>query len=119
MVRNPPANAGDIGWIPGLGRSHMSRVPHLLKTCLPTAHGLQQEKLPQREARVPEHAPQLRKVRTQQQRLKTAIKKQKTKKQNQQRVGFQRDSKQTLHSHFLPYQFLVCTSGFKVVGRGC
>ena len=21
MVRNPPANAGDMGWIPGLGRS--------------------------------------------------------------------------------------------------
>ena len=23
--RNPPANAGDMGWIPGLGRSHMPR----------------------------------------------------------------------------------------------
>ena len=23
VVKNPPANAGDMGWIPGLGRSHM------------------------------------------------------------------------------------------------
>ena len=25
MVKNPPANAGDTGSIPGLGRSHMPR----------------------------------------------------------------------------------------------
>ena len=25
MVKNPPANAGDVGSIPGLGRSHMPR----------------------------------------------------------------------------------------------
>ena len=25
MVKNPPANAGDMGLIPGLGRSHMPR----------------------------------------------------------------------------------------------
>ena len=25
VVRNPPANAGDMGSIPGLGRSHMSQ----------------------------------------------------------------------------------------------
>ena len=35
MVKNPPANAGDMGSIPGLGRSHMlrsnqARVPQLL-----------------------------------------------------------------------------------------
>ena len=34
VVKNPPANAGDTGLIPGLGRSHMSnqaRAPQLLK----------------------------------------------------------------------------------------
>ena len=35
VVKNPPANAGDTGSIPGLGRSHMlqsnkARVPQLL-----------------------------------------------------------------------------------------
>ena len=35
MVKNPPANAGDTGSSPGLGRSHMprsnqARVPQLL-----------------------------------------------------------------------------------------
>ena len=35
MVKNPPANAGDMGSIPGLGRSHMpwsnsARAPQLL-----------------------------------------------------------------------------------------
>ena len=25
VVKNPPANAGDTGWSPGLGRSHMPR----------------------------------------------------------------------------------------------
>ena len=37
MVKNPPANAGDTGSIPGPGRSHMPRsnrahAPQLLKT---------------------------------------------------------------------------------------
>ena len=27
-VENPPASAGDMGSIPGLGRSHMPRGPH-------------------------------------------------------------------------------------------
>ena len=26
VVKNPPSNAGDMGSIPGLGRSHMPRV---------------------------------------------------------------------------------------------
>ena len=35
VVKNPPANAGDMGSIPGLGRSHMprsneARAPQLL-----------------------------------------------------------------------------------------
>ena len=50
VVKNPPANAGDMGLIPGPGRSHMPRsneacVPQLLilssRACVP------QEKSPQ------------------------------------------------------------------------
>ena len=38
VVKNPPANAGDTGSIPGLGRFHMpqsnsARVPQLLNLC--------------------------------------------------------------------------------------
>ena len=38
MVKNPPANAGDTGSNPGLGRSHMlqsnqARAPQLLSLC--------------------------------------------------------------------------------------
>ena len=38
VVENPPANAGDMGSIPGPGRSHMprsnkARVPQLLSLC--------------------------------------------------------------------------------------
>ena len=38
MVKNPPANAGDVGSIPDPGRSHMlwsnkARVPQLLSQC--------------------------------------------------------------------------------------
>ena len=38
VVKNPPANAGDVGSIPGLGRSHMPRsnevrAPQLLSLC--------------------------------------------------------------------------------------
>ena len=48
VVRNPPANAGDMGSIPGQGRSHMpqsdyARVPQLLSPHS-RAHELQQEK---------------------------------------------------------------------------
>ena len=39
MVENPPANAGDMGSSPGLGRSHMprsgwAREPQLLSLCI-------------------------------------------------------------------------------------
>ena len=68
VVKNPPANAGDTGSSPGLGRSHMPRSnkacapellslhsracePRLLSPCatttetrMPGAHALQQEK---------------------------------------------------------------------------
>ena len=78
MVKNPPANAGDTGSIPGLGRSHMpqsnkAHVPQLLslharvhkpqvlsphatatEARVPRAHALQQEKPPQWEARAPQ-----------------------------------------------------------------
>ena len=66
MVKNLPANAGDTGSIPGLGRFHMlqgyqahvpttnesdsepgARESPLLKPVCPRAHTLQQEKPPQ------------------------------------------------------------------------
>ena len=77
MVKNPPANAGDMGSIPGLGRSHMpqsneARAPQLLslrsrahkpqllslratitEAHVPRARAPQQEKPPQWEARAP------------------------------------------------------------------
>ena len=65
-VKNPPANTGDTGLIPGLGRSHMlqsscahtphllspywAHEPQLLKPEHPRAHALQQETLPQWES---------------------------------------------------------------------
>ena len=33
VVKNPPANAGDMGWIPGVGKSHMPQSDY--------THGLQ------------------------------------------------------------------------------
>ena len=66
MVKNPPANAGDMGSSPGLGRSHMpqsnqAHVPQLLslratitEACVPRAHAPQQEKPPQWEAQAPQ-----------------------------------------------------------------
>ena len=86
MVKNPPANAGDMGSSPGPGRSHMpqsseAHAPQLLslrsRACepqllslsatttearAPRAHALQQEKPPQWEARTL----QLEKAREQQ-----------------------------------------------------
>ena len=37
VVKNPPANAGDMGSIPGPGRSHM---PQSNKTCAPQLQSL-------------------------------------------------------------------------------
>ena len=68
VVKNPPANAGDMGLIPGPGRFHMprsnyARAPQLLsphaataEARAPRAHAPQQEKPPWWEA----HAPQQR-----------------------------------------------------------
>ena len=62
VVENLPANAGDTGSSPGLGRSHMpwsnwAHAPQLLspratttEACMPRAQALQQEKPPQWEA---------------------------------------------------------------------
>ena len=93
VVKNPPANTGDMGSSPGPGRSHMPRsiwalVPQLLKPAhsrafvprlpspnatttearVPGAHALQQEKPLRWEAR----APQLEKARMQQRRPNAA-----------------------------------------------
>ena len=66
VVKNPPANAGDMCSIPGPGRSHMATEQ--LSPCAttteahaPRAHALQREKPPQWEAR----ALQLEKARAQ------------------------------------------------------
>ena len=58
MVKNLPANAGDMGSSPGPGRSHMpqsnkARAPQLL-SLRSRARAPQQEKPPQGEARAPQ-----------------------------------------------------------------
>ena len=50
MVKNLPANAGDTGSVPGLGRSHLPRgssacAPQLLKPVHPTARAPQEKPL--------------------------------------------------------------------------
>ena len=81
VVKNQPANAGDMGSSPGPGRSHMlwsnkvhalqllslhsrARMPQLLslraattEAHAPRAHAPQQDKPPQREARTPQQRP--------------------------------------------------------------
>ena len=57
MVKTPPANAGDMGSIPGPGRSNMLKgtkplYQQLLSPCS-GAHAPQQEKPPHSEAQVP------------------------------------------------------------------
>ena len=49
MVKNLPANAGDMGSIPGTRGSHKPRsnnasMPEILKSMRPRAHALQTEK---------------------------------------------------------------------------
>ena len=70
VVKNPPANAGDMGSIPGSGRSHVmqgnwARVPQVLSLCSgahksqllkpthPRAHAPQQEKSAHHDERKP------------------------------------------------------------------
>ena len=59
VVKNPPANAGNMGSIPSPGRSHMlqsnqPREPQLLKSAHSRARAQQQEKPLQREACAPQ-----------------------------------------------------------------
>ena len=82
MVKNPPANAGGMGSIPGPGIKilHMlwanwTCVQQLLKPTHPRAHALQQEKPPQWEAHIQQLEtnpclPQIEKAHVQQQRPK-------------------------------------------------
>ena len=68
-VKYTPANAGDMGWIPGPGRSHM---PQRNQDCTP-----QQEKPQKREDSTPllessSRSPQLEKKPSQQRRPSTA-----------------------------------------------
>jgi len=89
MYKNPSANAGDMGLIPGSGRLHMlwrnwAHEPQLLSPCasttdpqVPRACAPQQEKPPQWETQAPqlESSPcslQLEKVQVQQQRPSTS-----------------------------------------------
>ena len=60
VVKNPPANTGDTGLIPGWGRSHL--LQGYWRLCALEAHAPQQEKLPQREV----HTQQLEKAHAQQ-----------------------------------------------------
>ena len=51
-AKNPPANAGDTGLVPGPGRFHVPQgnsagVPQLLKPVCPTASAQQQQQPPQ------------------------------------------------------------------------
>ena len=96
MVKNPPANAGDMGSIPLLGRSYMPRsnkahaqllslssrahMPQLLKPVRlePVLHN---KRSPPTAMKSSPYSPQLEKARAQQQRPNTAKKtKQKTNK---------------------------------------
>ena len=52
MVKNLPANAGDMGSIPGLGRSHMLQSNEAMHHKY-RAHAWQQEKPPSGEAHTP------------------------------------------------------------------
>ena len=84
VVKNPPANSGDMGLIRGPGGYHMlwgnwACVQQLLSLCF-RAQELQQEKLPQWEARTLQlesnpRLPQLQKAGTQQWRPRAAKKK--------------------------------------------
>ena len=50
MVKNPPANAGDMGSIPDPGRSYMQPKHHNHWAHMPRACAPQQEKTPQEAA---------------------------------------------------------------------
>ena len=66
MVKNPPANAGDMSLIPGPGRSHMPRATkpgHLNHWAyMPKAHTLQVEAPPQWEVPAVQWRPSTAKI---------------------------------------------------------
>ena len=74
MVKNPPANAGNMDSIPGLGKLRVPQgnkalLPQLLKPKHPRVQAPQQEKPPQWEAHASQlesrpHSLQLEKART-------------------------------------------------------
>ena len=84
VVRNPPANAGDTGSSPGLGRSHVprsgwAREPHLLSLrvwnlCSTTGEAAT-VRGPRTAMRSGPRSPQLEKALTQKRRPNTAINK--------------------------------------------
>ena len=82
MVESLPANAGDMGLIPGLGRSHMlrsnwAREPPLLSLCVWSLCSATREAVivrgPRTVMKSGPHLPQLEKALAQKQRPNTAI----------------------------------------------
>ena len=76
-VKNPPARAGDVGSIPGLGRPHMprghkARVPQLLSQCSGACAAA--ETSLSAATRQCLHSAQLEKSRAQQRTLNTTTK---------------------------------------------
>ena len=84
VVENPPANAGDMGSSPGLGRSHMlrsnrAREPQLLSLRVWSLCSATREAAivrgPRTVIKSGPHSPQLEKALAQKQRPNTAINK--------------------------------------------
>ena len=77
VVKNPPANAGDTGSIPGLGRSHMQSLcatttePALWSPCSPTREATAMRS-PCTATKCSLCSPQLEKARAQQRRPNAA-----------------------------------------------
>ena len=91
VVENLPANAGDTGSSPGLGRSHMprsnwAREPQLLSlrvwSLCSTAREAATVRGPRTAMKSGPHLPQLEKALAQKRRPNTAIKKKKKKKES-------------------------------------
>ena len=106
VVENPPANAGDTGSSPGLGRSHMlrsncARDPQLLSLCIWSLCSATREAVTVRGPRTAMKSgprlPQLEKALTQKQRPNTAINKEINK-----------------FIKTLPVHFLTCKQGVEV-----
>ena len=108
VVKNLPANAGNTGWIPGLGRFHMLLSNSSQYAFAPRAPALQKQKPPQWET----HELQLEKAHAQQWSPSTAKNKQiilKMKTKNlttfQTLTSVQTLNKQKMKSVLLPLLF--------------